>query len=130
MSTRNCRILEQAVAPFITNRAIMGMVQHQPFDYVLTELNRLFIGSGNYHAVFHIDHAAHLHAFKRPLQELHRTNTARTHRPQGLMVTEARNHYAQLLRGFDYLCPFRDFYLTIVDYYLCHESLKVSIYLF
>jgi hypothetical protein len=37
-------VLKQAMPAFITDRAVVGMVHHEPFNDVLTEIDCLFVG--------------------------------------------------------------------------------------
>jgi hypothetical protein len=115
MSSGNCHILQQAVTAFITNRAIMGMVEHQPFDHMFAKVDRLIIGGRYDHAVLGISHAAHLNPFQGSLQKFNGTNTASTHGSQGRMITKPWDHNAKLFRGLDYLGPGGNFYFTIID---------------
>ncbi len=85
----------------------------KPFD-------RLIIGGRYDHAVLGINHAAHLDPFQGSFQKFYSTNAARTHGPQGRMITKPGNHDAQLFRGLDYLGPGYNFYFTIVDDYFGH----------
>jgi hypothetical protein len=111
---RNRHVLEQTVAPFIANRAIMGVVKHEPFNHVLTKIHCLFVGGRYYHAILSIDHAAHLHALEGAFQKLHGADPAGAHRSQGGMVAEARNHDAQSFRGLNHLCSRWNFYFPII----------------
>ena len=44
MTARYGHILKQTVASFVTDRAIMGMVHHEPLDHMLAEVHCLSIG--------------------------------------------------------------------------------------
>ncbi len=52
-------ILEMAFAPLIADRAIMGMVGHEPFDYTFSEGLYLGIIDRNPYALFHRSHTGH-----------------------------------------------------------------------
>jgi hypothetical protein len=91
------------------------MINHQQFDDPFSELNRLFVGCRNDHPVLSIDHAAHLHALKRPLNKLNGTHPAGPNGPQRLVVAEARDYNAQPLGRVDNFAPLRDLYLKIVN---------------
>ena len=53
-------ILEQAVSSFVTNRAIVGMIEHQPFNDGFSKLHGFFVRGGHDHAVLGLNHTAHL----------------------------------------------------------------------
>ena len=120
MAACNGHILEQTVAAFITDRAIMGMVHHEPLDHMLAEVDCLFIGRRNDHTVLGIDHAAHLHPFDRALQKLHRTHAAGADRSQAGMIAETRDDDAQPFGGLNHFHPFRNFYFKTVNLQLGH----------
>jgi hypothetical protein len=44
MATRYRHILEQTVATFVTDRAIMGMIHHEPLNDMLAKVDCFFIG--------------------------------------------------------------------------------------
>ena len=115
MATGNGYILQQTMTAFIANRAIMGMMEHQPFNYILAKIDRFFISGGYHHAVLGLHHAAHLHPFKRPLQKFHGTHPASAHRSQSWMVTEPRNHDAELFRSFNHLGSRCNFNFSVID---------------
>jgi hypothetical protein len=117
--------LEQTVAPFIANRAIMGVVKHEPFNYVLPKIHCLFVGGRNYHAVLSIDHAAHLNALEGAFQKLHGADPAGANRSQPGMVAEARNHDAQFFCGLNHLCSLWNLYFPIIDNELRHNRSNV-----
>jgi hypothetical protein len=109
MAAGNGHILKEAVSAFITDRTVMGMVHHEPLDHMLAETDSLLM-SGRYdHPVLGVDHAAHLNAFDRAVQEHHRTHAAGAHGPQAGMVAEAWNSYSELRSSLDHLHPLWNF---------------------
>ena len=75
-------ILKEAVSPFIADRAVMGVIHHEPLDDMSSEIHGLVVGGRDDHAVLGIDHAAHLNALDRSLQKFHRTHPAGADRPE------------------------------------------------
>jgi hypothetical protein len=130
MAAGNGHILKEAVSSFITDRAVMGVVHHEPLDHMLAEINSLLMSRRNDHSVLSVDHAAHLNAFDRAVQEHHRTHAACAHRPQASMVAETGNGDSQLRRSLDHLHPLWDFNFKIVNLQLRHslpKNVKVQI---
>jgi hypothetical protein len=115
VSAGPCFILQKALSALVAYRTIQRMIDHQQFNHPFSELNRLFVGCRNDHSILSIDHAAHLHAFKRPLDKLDGTHPAGAYRPQRLVVAEARNYNAQPFGGVDDFAPRRDLYFKIVN---------------
>jgi hypothetical protein len=122
MAAGNGQILEQTMAAFIAHRTIVGMVQHQPFDNMFTEIDNLFIRGRYHHAVPGIDHTAHLHAFNRTLYEFYRTYSTGPNRPQGRVIAKPRNHDAQFFGGINHFGPRGNFYFLFVDNQFRHEK--------
>ena len=100
----------------------MGMVQHEPLDHIFAKIDDLFFSGGYHHAIHGIDHTAHLYPFEGTLQAFYRTHPARTHRPEGRMIAEPRDHDAQLFGSLDNFCPRRDFYFLLIDNQFRHEK--------
>ena len=82
------------MAPFIANRAIMGVVKHEPFNHILPKIHCLFVGGRDDHAILSIDHAAHLNALEGTFQELHGAD------PAGARGGHQRE-YVKAIRRFD-----------------------------
>jgi hypothetical protein len=97
------------------------MVLHKQFDYPFTKLNRFFVGRRNDHPVPGVDHAAHLNALERALDEFDRTHTAGADRSHRLVITEARDYDTQPFGGIYDLTPLRDLYFEIVNDQPWHE---------
>ena len=123
MATGNGQVLQQAVSAFVAHRAVVGMVEHEPFDDVPPEIHGFGIRGGNHHAVLGVDHAAHLDALDRSLRKGHGTDPAGPHRSQGRVIAEARDHDAQPFGRLDHLGAGGDFDLPIVDLEFGHDSL-------
>jgi hypothetical protein len=122
VATRNGFILKKTVTAFVTNGAVMGVVQHKPFNDIFAKRHSLFICGGYHHAFHSIHHTAHLHASDGTLHKLYGTHPAGTHRSQGLMIAKARDHDPQQLSGIDDLGPRRDFDFKIVYDQFGHPS--------
>jgi hypothetical protein len=127
VATRNGLILQKAMAPFITDRAVMGVMKHEPFYDVSPEFRGFRVCGGYHHTVLGFLHAAHLNTFDRTLEELYGADTAGTHRPQGRMIAESRYHDAQSFSGLYDLCPLRDFYFEIVDDQFRHSIFSIEV---
>ena len=69
------------MSAFIADRTIMGVVKHEPLDYVPSKVNRLRIGGRNFHTVAGRNHATHLNAFDRSFDEFDGANPTGAHRP-------------------------------------------------
>ena len=108
------------MAAFVAHRAVQGVVQHEPLDDVFAEIHGLRVGGGDHHAVFGLHHAAHLHPFHRPLQELDGAHPAGAQRAQGRVVAEAGDHDPQALRGLEHVGALRDFDFPVIDDELRH----------
>jgi hypothetical protein len=121
MTPGNRQILKQTVPTFITDRAVMGMVHHQPFNHVFTEIDRFLVSRRYDHALLPIRHAAHLHPFDRAFKKLHRAHATGTNRSKGWMEAEPRDDDAQSGSSLDHLRPFRNFYFQSVDLQLRHS---------
>ena len=52
VAARDGHVLEQAVPPLVAHRAVVGVVEHEPFDDVLSEIDGFRVGGGDHHAVF------------------------------------------------------------------------------
>ena len=52
-------VLKMALAAFVADRTVMGMVEHQPLDDAFAEMDHLRIVDGDAHAVFDLCHAGH-----------------------------------------------------------------------
>src|SRR5208283_4979415 len=122
VSAGPCFILQQALSALVANRTIQRMINHQQFNYPFSELNRLFVGCRNDHSILSIDHAAHLHAFERPLDKFDGTHPAGAYGPQRLVVAKAGNYNAQPFGCVDYFAPRRDLYFKIVNYQPWHGT--------
>ena len=110
------QILQQAVPAFIADRAIVGMVHHEPLDHLPAEIDRFAMGSRNHHPILCLHHTTHLHAFDGAFREHDRADAASPHGPQRRVLAEARDHDAQPFGRFDDLCPLGDFNgMTIND---------------
>ncbi len=120
MVARDGQVLEQAVAALVADRAVVGMVEHEPFDDVAAEIDGFGIDGGNHHVVLGVDHARHLDALDRTFQQFHGADPTGPHRAQGRVVTETGNHDAELFGGVDDLGPLGDFDFLIVNYELRH----------
>ena len=84
-------VLEVAFASLIADRAVMRMVQHEPFDDARPEGPRLGIIHGEAHAVGHGSHAGHDDPAARVLlvpKQLHRALPARAHGMHGRVPAE------------------------------------------
>jgi hypothetical protein len=108
-------ILEQTVAAFVADGAIMGVVHHEPFDHVPAEIDGLFVRGRYGHAIASIHHAAHLHPFDRAFQELYRAHPAGANRPESLMVAESWDDDAQPCCSLNHLRSLFDFYFSTVN---------------
>jgi hypothetical protein len=67
VSARDGFILKEAVPPFVTDRAVVWVMEHEPLDDIFAKRHGLFVRGGNHHALLGIYHTAHLHAFDGPL---------------------------------------------------------------
>ena len=94
MSAGDRHVLEQTLATFVANRAIMGVVEHQPFNDMFAKVHRLTVCGGHHHVVLGLDHATHLHPFKRSLQKFNGTHPTSTHRSQRRMIAKPGDHDA------------------------------------
>ena len=115
MAAGNRQVLEQAVSPFIAHRAVMGMVEHEPFDHMFSEIHGLCIRGRNHHAVHGRDHTTHLDAFDGAFLKVDGADTAGAHGSQGRVIAEPRYDDAQALGGFDHLGAGRNFNFAVVD---------------
>jgi hypothetical protein len=115
VATGNGHVLKQAVSSLIADRAVKGMIQHKPLNYVPAEIYCFFIIRGHHHSVPGINHAAHLHSLDRTLYKFNRTNSTGAHRPKGRMIAKARNHDAQPFSRFDDFGAFGNVYLTVIN---------------
>jgi hypothetical protein len=106
--------LQEAVPAFITDRAIMGVVHHEPLNHLSTEIDGLLIGGGNHQAIPGFDHTAHLDPFDRTVT-LHRADPAGPYGPQGRVVAEAGDDDTQPLGRLDDFHPVGDFYFMTVN---------------
>ena len=115
-------VLKQAVAAFIAHRAIMGMIDHQPFNDLTTEIDHIGIGGGDHHAVSSLLHTAHLNPFNRPLQKLDGAHPAGPEGPQSRMKAKPGNDDPQLFGRFDDFGPFGDLDGQVVDNDIGHNG--------
>jgi hypothetical protein len=115
VSAGNRFILEKALPSLVAYRAVVRVIDHEPFDHLSAEFHRLLIRGGNDHAVLSIDHATHLNALERAMDELHGTHPAGPHGSQSLMIAKPRYHDPKPLGGINYLRSFRNLYLEIVN---------------
>ena len=107
-------VLQQTVAALVAHRAVVGMVHHQPLDDITAKLDGFPIRGGDLHAVRDIQHAAHLDALDRPLQNLDGAHPAGAHGAQRRVVAEARDHDPQPGGGLNHLGAGGDFDLALV----------------
>ena len=91
MTTGDREILELAFAPLVTDRAVVGVVDHQPFDHAPAKRNRLIIGRGDHHAVLGRQHAGHLQALDRSIDHLDCADPAGTCLAQCRVPAEMRD---------------------------------------
>ena len=59
MPHQDRHILQMTLAAFIAYRAVVRMIQHQPFDDTLSKRQHLRVVDGNAHAVCYQGHAGH-----------------------------------------------------------------------
>jgi hypothetical protein len=122
----NRHVLEQTVAAFVADRTVVGMVHHEPFDHVPTEIDNLFVRGRYGHAIASVHHAAHLYPFDRAFQELHGTHPTGTDRPESLMVAESWDDDAQPCCGLDHFRSLVNLYLSTVNLELHHKPSTVN----
>ena len=115
-------VLQEAVAPLVADRAVVGMVEHEAFNDPFSKGHSLWIRCGNHHAVLGFDHAAHFDAFDRPLFEAHGTHTASTQGAEGLVETKPGDHDTEPLGGLDHLSPLWNLHFTSIDHQFNHGS--------
>ena len=103
------------MAAFVADRTVVGMVHHEPFDHMPSEIDGLFVCGRYGHAIASVHHAAHLYPFDRAFQELHCAHPTGTDRPESRMVAESWDDDAQPCRGLDHLRSLLDFYFCSVN---------------
>ena len=74
-------VLKKAVAALVADRAVVGMVEHEPLHDVAAEVDRLLVRGRHNHAIGDVDHAAHLDPFDRAVDEFHGAHPACPGRP-------------------------------------------------
>ncbi len=90
-------ILQLAFAPLVADRAVVGVVDHQPFDDLPAHRHRLGVGCRDDHAVLGREHAGHLDALYRAVQHLHGADPAGAGLAQRRMPAEVRDRDAHAL---------------------------------
>jgi hypothetical protein len=109
-------VLKQTMPSFIADRAIVGMVHHEPFDDVFTEIDSFFIRRRYDHAIVSIHHAAHLDPFDRTFQKPHRTHSTGPDGSQTGMVAKPRDDDAEPRRCLNDFRPLLNFYFKTINH--------------
>ena len=122
MAAGDGHILQLALAPLVADRAVVGMVHHQPLDDMGALLLRLRVEGGDDHAVLGLDHARHLHPLDRPLGKGHGAEAAGADRPEGLVVAEVRDDDPQHLRRLKHIGAGRDGDGAVIDGQRRHKT--------
>lgn len=108
-------ILQLAFPTLIAYRAVVRMVQHQPFDYQAAHLYGFSVGCRNHHSILGRNHTGHLDALDRAFQELHGAEPAGSDAAQCRVVAEMGDNDSRLPRRLDDLGLGRDFNFDVVD---------------
>ena len=116
-------ILQLAFAALVADRAVVGMVDHQPFDDMAAQLQRLRVGGRDDHAVLGRHHAGHLNPLDRPVDQLHRADPAGAGLAEGRVPAEVGDGDPDTLGGLQDGDPFGDFNGDVVDDQFWHRSL-------
>ena len=118
MAGHDRHILKVAFAAFIADRAVMRMVQHEPFDDARPESPRIGVVNGQPHAFGHQGHAGHGDPAVRilvVLEHLDRALTASAHGVQGRVPAEVGKVEPQREAGLEQVLAFLYLMGFIVD---------------
>ena len=123
MFSGNGEILKLTFAPFITDRAIVRVVDHQPFDNRTTERHSFGVSGRNNHTILGRKHAGHLDTLDRPFQHFYRADPAGSRHAKRRMPAEMRNNNADSCRRLQDICPVYHFYCDVVYDQFRHGNL-------
>jgi hypothetical protein len=97
-------VLEMAFPAFIAHRAVMGVVDHQPFDHGGSELHGFGVDDGNTHPFANLCHAGHddfTPGIVFILEPFYGAQSAGSHRPQSRMPAEMGHVKTKVKAGME-----------------------------
>ncbi len=116
-------VLQLALAALVAHRAVVGVVDHQPLDNTLAQLDRRRFEGVDNHAFLDLDEAGHHHSALTVVFDVNRTKPAGADRPERLVVAEMRHHDTELLGGVENGRPGGNGDALVVD---CQSNHKIS----
>jgi hypothetical protein len=118
MAGHDRHVLKVAFSALVADRAVMGMVQHEPFDHAGPEGPRIGIVDGQAHSIDHRGHAGHGDPAPRVLVILEHFDsalTARADRVQGRVPAEVGKVESKGQAGPEEVLAFFNLMGLIVD---------------
>src|SRR6185369_2619678 len=113
-------VLELALPPLVADRAVVGVIDHQPFDDGAAHGDRFRVGRRYHHAVLGRQHAGHLDPLDRPLQHPDGADPAGAGPAESGMPAEMRDGDTDAARGLQDIGAFGNLNGYGVDDYLWH----------
>jgi len=107
LSAGDGEILQLAFPPFVADRAVMGVVDHQPFEHLLAHRHCLGVGRRNDHPLLGREHAGHLQTLYRAGDHLDCADPAGAGLSQRRMPAEVGDRDIDCLCRFENSRPFR-----------------------
>ena len=129
MPCHHRHVLKMALAPFVANRAVMWMIEHEPLDDAPPEMDHLRIVDGYAHSVLNLCHAGHddLALCVLIVAELfHRALPARADGPECRMPAEIGYVEAEVETSLKKVLAIFDIVRLIFYVYRCHFLLVSS----
>ncbi len=123
MAAGDGEILELAFAALVADRAVVGVVDHQPFDDLPAHRQRFLVGGRDDHAVLGRQHAGHLDPLDRAVDHLHRADPAGAGLAEGRMPAEVGDGDPDTLGRLEDGNAFGDFHGDVIDDQFWHRSL-------
>jgi len=115
MTSGHREILKQTMSPFITDRTVVGMVHHEPFNDMFAEIDCFFIGGRYCHAITGVNHATHLDPLDRTLKKLYRADPASANGSKTWVEAEPWDDNTQPRRSLYHLRPLLNLYFKAVN---------------
>ena len=124
-------VLQLAFAPLVADRAVVGVVDHQPLDDRAAHRDRFRVGRRDHHAVLGREHAGHLDPLDRPLQHLDGADPAGPGFAEGRMPAEMRDGDADAAGRLQHVGAFGDFdrMLSMISFRHSSIPFKMGIFL-